>query len=29
LKSIENDLDEFVGEEIQSDDLTLLLLRRQ
>jgi len=29
LESIENDLGEFVGEEIQSDDLTLLLLRRQ
>jgi serine phosphatase RsbU (regulator of sigma subunit)/putative methionine-R-sulfoxide reductase with GAF domain len=29
LQSIENNLDEFVGEEIQSDDLTLLLLRRQ
>ena len=29
LKAIENKLDEFVGEEMQSDDLTLLLLRRK
>ena len=29
LQGIEADLDEFVGDEEQSDDLTMLLLRRE